>query len=147
VFSRQDLLSVRFSGRTNICENGGYLLYEDSSENDRMVTLIATGSEVGIALEAKKLLNSQDISVNIASIPCWNLFDEQPESYKEYVLGDNLRVGIEASNGFGWEKYLGLNGLFFGVNDFGKSGSCSALYKYFELTAREICSGILSKIV
>ncbi|MDR3187207.1 MAG: transketolase [Holosporaceae bacterium] len=147
VFSRQDLLSVRFSGRTNICENGGYLLYEDSYENDRTVTLIATGSEVGIALEAKKLLNSRDISANVVSIPCWNLFDEQPESYKKYILGDNLRVGIEASNGFGWEKYLGPDGLFFGINDFGKSGSCTALYKYFELTAQEICNRILVKII
>lgn len=147
VFSRQDLLSVRFSGRTNICENGGYLLYEDSSENERIVTLIATGSEVGIALEAMKILNSKDISVNVASIPCWNLFDEQPESYRQYVLGNGLRVGIEASNGFGWEKYLGLDGLFFGLNDFGKSASYPALYQYFGLTAREICSRILGKIV
>ncbi|MDR1375358.1 MAG: transketolase [Holosporaceae bacterium] len=147
VFSRQDLLSVRFSGKVNICENGGYLLHEDSFENSRAVTLIATGSEVGIALEAKKLLNSREVSVNVASVPCWNLFDEQPESYKKYVLGDNLRVGIEASNGFGWEKYLGSNSLFFGVNDFGKSASYPTLYKYFELTAQEVCARIFRKII
>lgn len=144
ILTRQDVLSVRFSGKTNLCENGGYLLHEDSTSGDALVTLIATGSEVGIALEVKKMLNDKKISVNIASIPCWNLFDEQSLRYKEHVLGNGLRVGIEASNGFGWEKYLGRNGLFFGVNDFGKSCSCLENYKYFGLTSQNICDRILS---
>lgn len=144
ILTRQDVLSVRFSGKANLCENGGYLLHEDSTSGDALVTLIATGSEVSIALEVKKMLNDKAISVNILSIPCWNLFDEQPLSYKEHVLGNGLRVGIEASNGFGWEKYLGRNGLFFGVNNFGKSCSCLENYKYFGLTSQNICDRILS---
>ncbi|MDR1560765.1 MAG: transketolase [Holosporaceae bacterium] len=147
VLTRQEVLSVRFCGRTNLCENGGYLLYEDSSENDKKVTLIATGSEVGIALDAKKMLNDQDISVNIVSIPCWELFDKQTESYKRHVLGEDLRVGIEASNGFGWERYLGSKGLFFGVNHFGKSCSCSDNYDFFNLTARNIADEVMSSIL
>ncbi|MDR2766593.1 MAG: transketolase [Holosporaceae bacterium] len=146
VLSRQDLLSVRFSGRVNLCENGGYLLHEDRFSCQRAVTLIATGSEVKIALEVKKLLNLADICANVVSIPCWNLFEEQPDGYREHVLGEHLRIGIEASNGFGWEKYLGSGGMFFGVDGFGKSGSCAELYGYFELTANKICGKILQRL-
>lgn len=143
--TRQEVLSVRFSGRNNLCSMGGYLLYEDGG-SDAAVTLIATGSEVGIALETKKMLNDQGISVNVVSLPCWNLFNEQPENYREKILGKGLRVGIEASNGFGWSKYLGINGLFFGVNDFGKSAPAAEVYKYFGLTATNICNSILAAI-
>jgi transketolase len=143
ILTRQDVLSVRFSGRENLCSKGGYLIHEDSTSGDAIITLIATGSEVSIALEVKKTLNENNISVNVASIPCWNLFDKQPEHYKKHVLGNGLRIGIEASNGFGWEKLLGKNGLFFGVNNFGKSASCLENYKYFGLTSQNICDRIL----
>ena len=90
------------------------------------------------------MLNERGLSVNVASLPCWNLFDEQPEKYREYVLGKGIRVGIEASNGFGWCKYLRSNGLFFGVNDFGKSAPASDIYKYFGLTSNNIYNSILA---
>jgi transketolase len=138
ILTRQDLLSVRFCGRTNLCENGGYLLYEDSSENTKRVTLIATGSEVSIALEVKKMLNDEGVSANIVSLPCWELFDEQPDTYRRHVLGNDLRIGVEASNGFGWEKYIGSDGIFCGVNNYGKSGSCAENYEFFGLTAKNI---------
>lgn len=149
VLTRQEVMCVRFSGRDNLCKMGGYLLYEEGeldNASSTTVTLIATGSEVGIALETKKMLNDNGISVNVASVPCWNLFDEQPEDYREKILGSGLRVGIEASNGFGWRKYLGLNGLFFGVNDFGKSAPAAEVYKYFGLTASNICNSILATL-
>ena len=147
VLSRQELLCVRFCGRTNLCENGAYLLYEDTTENEhQIVTLIASGSEVGIALEIKKMLNDNGVSSNVVSVPCWNLFDEQPIEYREHVLGDGLRVGIEASNGFGWEKYLGDHGMFFGVNDFGKSCSGPECFKFFGLTSKNIYEKILARI-
>lgn len=146
VLTRQNVLSVRFCGRTNLCEKGGYFLYEDSTKKANHVNLISTGSEVAIALEVKKMLNDRDISANLASIPCWKIFDEQSEEYKQQILGDGLRVGIEASNGFGWEKYLGDNSLFFGVNNFGKSGSCLENYNYFGLTSQNITDGILKKL-
>lgn len=144
--TRQEVLSVRFSGRENLCKSGGYLLHEDSTSGSADITLIATGSEVGIALETKKMLNERGFSVNISSLPCWNLFDEQSEKYREYVLGKGLRIAIEASNGFGWRKYIGTNGLFFGVNGFGKSAPATDVYKYFGLTAGNICSSILTVI-
>ena len=144
--TRQEVLSVRFSGKDNLCKSGGYLLHEDSTSGTADITLIATGSEVGIALEVKKMLNERGLSVNVSSLPCWNLFDEQSEQYREYVLGQGLRIGIEASNGFGWHKYLGENGLFFGVNSFGKSAPAPEVYKYFGLTAGNICNSILSVV-
>jgi transketolase len=146
IFTRQDVLSVRFCGRTNLCETGAYFLYEDTSPQEKRVTLIATGSEISIALEVKKMLNDENISVNLVSIPCWRLFDEQLLEFRHKILGESLRVGIEASNGFGWEKYLGSDGLFFGVNNFGKSCSCLENYKFFELTSRSVYEEIMKKI-
>jgi transketolase len=146
ILTRQPVLNVRFCGRTNLCSCGGYLLYEDNMEMRKKVTLIATGSEVGIVLEVKKMLNNQNIAANVVSIPCWNLFDEQPEDYKKLVLGNNLRVGVEASNGFGWERYLGDNGMFFGVNGFGKSAPINEIFRHFELTSHEIYEKIIRKI-
>jgi transketolase len=145
VLTRQDVLSVRFCGRTNLCETGAYILYEDTSDNCRRVTLIATGSEVSIAQDVKKKLNDMAVSANLVSMPCWKLFDEQPAEFKNEVLGKSLRVGIEASNGFGWEKYIG-SGLFFGITDFGKSCSCLENYRLFGLTAQNICDEILKKL-
>ena len=147
ILSRQELLSARFCGKTNLCANGGYLLHEDNTENESpKITLIATGSEVGISLEIKKMLTDRGVSSDLVSLPCWNLFDEQPEEYKNHVLGNGLRIGIEASNGFGWEKYLGENGLFFGIHEFGRSCSGPECYKFFGLTAKNICEKILKRI-
>ncbi|MDR2794274.1 MAG: transketolase [Holosporaceae bacterium] len=146
ILTRQNVLSVRFSGKENLCENGAYLLYEDNMDVYKRVTLIASGSEVGIALDVKKMLNDNSVSANVVSIPCWRLFDKQPENYRRQVLGNDLRIGIEASSGFGWEKYLGTNGLFFGVNDFGKSAPCADVYEYFGLTAHKIYCQVMEKI-
>lgn len=146
ILTRQEVRSMRYSDKQNLCSSGGYLINEDSTSGTARITLIATGSEVGIAEEVQKCLSKRGISANVASIPCWNLFDRQPEQYRHHVLGSGLRVGIEASNGFGWEKYLGSNGLFFGVNNFGKSGSCLENYKYFGLTSQCICEKLLSSI-
>jgi transketolase len=143
ILTRQEVFCNRFSARSNLCENGGYLLHDDNMYGDPAITLIATGSEVGIAMETKALLRERELTVNVASIPCWSLFDAQPEPYRQHVLGNGLRVGIEASNGFGWEKYLGNDGIFCGVNDFGKSASCLENYNHFELTAKNIYNRIL----
>lgn len=145
VLTRQNVLNVRFSSDENLCSRGGYSLNEDKLDKNTDVTIIATGSEVDLALETKKLLNNDNISVNILSLVCWEIFDDQPEEYRNFVLGSGLRVGLEASNGFGWEKYLN-NGLFFGVKNFGKSCSCSENYKFFNLTSHNICLAIKNKL-
>ncbi|MDR0677390.1 MAG: transketolase [Holosporaceae bacterium] len=146
ILTRQNVISIRFSGgRSNLCKKGAYTLYEDTSRRNLQVTLIASGSEVAIALEVKRMLNDMSIAADLISFPCWRLFDEQPEKFKEKILGKHLRVGIEASNGFGWDKYLGSNGLFFGINNFGKSCSCSENRKFFGLTSKNICNEILKR--
>lgn len=146
VLSRQNVLSVRFSSDENLCSLGGYMLHEDSLDNPRRVTLIATGSEVGLALDVKKKLNDRGISANVVSLPCWELFDRQSDEYKKRVLGDNLRIGIEAACEFGWRKYLRENDLFFGVNSFGKSASCSDNFNTFLLTSDCISNEIIRRI-
>jgi transketolase len=146
ILTRQNVPCVRFCGRTNLCETGAYFLYEDTSLKEKNVTLIATGSEVSIALEVKKMLNDADVSVNLVSFPCWKLFDEQPQEFRDKILGNSLRTVIEASNGFGWEKYLGCDGLFFGVNNFGKSCSCLENYKFFGLTSESVYDEIMKRL-
>lgn len=143
ILTRQEVLSVRFSDKQNLCANGAYLLNDDSS-NDVKFTIIASGSEVGIALELKNMLSNINICANVVSIPCWELFDQKESKYKNHVLGNSIRIGIEASNGFGWEKYLGSNGIFFGVNTFGVSCPVKEAFQYFQLTAKDIFDKIIN---
>lgn len=146
VLTRQDVLSVRFPSDENLCALGGYLLHKDSLENPRRVTLIATGSEVGIALDVKKKLNDLNISANVVSLPCWMLFDKQSADYKQQILGTDLRVGIEAACDFGWQKYLREDDLFFGINNFGRSAPNSDNFNYFQLTSDYVCNEIIRKV-
>jgi len=145
--TRQDVLSARFSSDENLCSHGGYLLNQDNLESNKKVTLIATGSEIGIVLEVKKMLNNKDIPANVVSLPCWELFDKQDKSYQQHVLGDGLRVAIEAGSEFGWRKYLRNDDLFFGVNNFGNSAPCSDNFNTFKLTSDYIYSEIVRKVL
>lgn len=143
--TRQKVLSVRFCGRDNLCSKGGYLLYEDSTKHENSITIVATGSEVGIALEIRSILMKHNVSVNIVSMPCFDIFNEQPEYYKNSILGDNPRIIIEAASEFGWYKLLNGNGLFFGVNNFGKSASNIENFNLFKLNSEYIVGEILKK--
>ena len=143
ILTRQDVLSTRFSDRCNLCSSGAYLL---NDEENAKYTIIASGSEVGIALELKKMLIDKGISGNVVSMPCCELFDEQPEDYKKQVLGSSLRIAIEASNGFGLQKYIGDNGMFFGVSDFGKSAPAKDVFDYFKMNAKSIFGQIIKKL-
>ena len=134
--SRQGLPSVRAEyTQENLCAKGGYVLKGDA---DAKVTLIASGSEIEIALNAQAQLAEKGIAAKVVSLPCWELFDQQPESYREAVLGEGLRVGIEASMNFGWEKYLGSDGIFVGMNGFGASAPAPDLYKHFGITVENV---------
>lgn len=144
ILTRQSVLSVRFSDKKNLCATGGYLLNDDITSEKAQFTIIATGSEVGIALELKKMFNNAGFFGNVLNMPCFELFDQQPKEYKQRVLGNSLRIGIEASNGFGWEKYLGSNGIFFGVKGgFGVSCPGKEAYKHFKLTAEDIFNSVI----
>jgi transketolase len=143
--TRQALPHLRADAAVaNHCARGGYIIRP--ARNTRKVTLIATGSEVSIAVEARETLEAQGIGTAVVSLPCWELFEEQPESYRREVLGDGLRVGIEAAIGFGWERYLGSDGIFIGMTGFGASAPAAELYKHFGITAGTIVDAVKAKL-
>jgi transketolase len=118
----------------NLCARGAYEL--SPAKNEAKVTLIATGSEISIALEAQKRLEGEGIGARVVSAPCFELFDRQSVEYKKQVLGEGtVRVAIEAAAGFGWERYIGLDGAFVGMNSFGASAPIADLYQHFNITA------------
>ena len=136
--SRQGLPTVR-NERTNenLTKKGGYILR--SVRGTRDVTLIATGSEIAIALEAADALEAEGKQVAVVSMPCWELFDQQSEQYRQSVLGSAPRIAVEALTGFGWDRYLRPNDVFIGMSDFGASGPAPELYKHFGITKEAIC--------
>jgi transketolase len=101
---------------------GAYVLADSASGPPKLI-LIATGSEVSVALEAHKQLTREGVASRVVSMPCWDLFEAQPQSYKDQVLppGVRARVSIEAASPLGWERYVGLEGAIIGVNRFGAS--------------------------
>ncbi|MGT2475987.1 transketolase [Paraburkholderia terrae] len=139
VFARQTLPLVRTrSSVDNLCARGGYVLAE-AEGGKRAVTLLATGSEVVLAVAARERLQQEGIPTAVVSLPCWELFDEQDDAYRRAVLGvDTARVGIEAAVRFGWDRYLGERGGFVGMTGFGASGPAEALYEHFGITPAHI---------
>ncbi len=129
----------------NQINRGGYII-SDAVNPDAVI--IATGSEVALALDAKEKLKAQQINARVVSIPCFEIFDAQDESYKNEVLGDKkiLRVGVEAAISQGWEKYLGFDGIFVGMNSFGASAKAEDLFKHFGITAEKVCDKIVEKL-
>ena len=143
--TRQALPHLRADAAVaNHCARGGYVIRP--GKNPRKATLIATGSEVSLAVEAREALEAQGIGTAVVSLPCWELFDEQPESYRREVLGDGLRVAIEAAGGFGWERYIGADGVFVGMTGFGASAPASELYKHFGITAAAVVEQVKAKL-
>ena len=138
--TRQDLPMVRkVRSKENLTQYGGYILSESNKENSNLI-IIATGSEVEIALDVQKKLDDQSIGSKVISMPCLELFEKQSKEYKEKILGKNsFRVTIEAGVTNGWEKYT-RNGISFGINSFGKSAPYKEIYKYFGLTSENITS-------
>ncbi|MDG1286049.1 MAG: transketolase [Rickettsiales bacterium] len=142
--SRQGLPSVRTEyTQENLCAKGGYVLKGD---DDAQVTLISSGSEIEIALNAQTQLADKGITAKVVSLPCWELFEQQPESYRQQVLGKGLRVGIEAALGFGWDKWLGEDGIFVGMKGFGASAPAPELYKQFGITAENVVEQVSKKL-
>jgi len=119
-------------------QRGAYVLREKSANPD--IIIIGTGSEVHIALEAGKLLEEKGIAARIVSMPSWELFDAQPEEYRNSILPPDVRVriSIEAGTTLGWERYVGLDGTAIGVDRFGASAPMEEIYKHLGLTAQRI---------
>ena len=148
--TRQNLRPVRTkAAKANLCARGAYRL--KSAEGERRVILIATGSEVEIALDVAAELETQGTGTDVVSMPSSELFDGQDAAYRDDILPDVsnkqvLRVSIEAGTTYGWERYTGLHGLRIGIDRFGASAPAADLYKHFGLTAEAIHPRILEKL-
>ena len=147
VLTRQNVMRVRmddFCGDSS--GKGAYILKE--SHGDLRVTIFATGSEVGIALGARDILHENyGIGTRVVSMPCARLFDQQEKGYLDAILGnDSLKVAVEAASSWGWHKYLGFDGIFVGLDEFGASGKCEDLYKHFGITKENLVTRIVAKL-
>ena len=133
VFSRQDVPTVRGEAvAQNLTAKGAY---EVAGAEGARVTFLATGSEIGLAMEARELLKADGIAARVVSMPCLSLFDEQPAAYRAQVLRpDTVAVAIEAGVRQGWAPYIGVHGRFVGMHGFGASGPYKDVYKHFGIT-------------
>jgi transketolase len=121
---------------------GAYVLVEPQAP--RHVTLLATGSEVSIAAEAAQQLAAEGVNAAVVSMPCWELFDQQGEDYQTEVLGSAPRVGVEAAVRLGWDRWLGPNSRFIGMEGFGASAPAEALYPHFGITPENVAAAARS---
>lgn len=135
--TRQKLSLLRSDISQNFSAKGAYILKDATGK--REVTLLATGSEVEIALNAQKILEQKGIPTAVVSMPCWELFEKQDQAYKDMVLReDTFRVAIEAASPMGWDKYLGTRGVMIGMERFGASAPYEILYEKFGFTPEHI---------
>lgn len=148
VLSRQNVVFSSKEKAENQSKKGMYIF--DDCEGTPDVVIIATGTEVDLAVTTKTELSKRNIKARIVSAPCWELFEKQTPEYKKSVLGNDniLKVAIEAGCSFGWCKYIGNNGIFCGIpdNNFGISGPAEKVYEYLGLTTEKICDKILKRI-
>ncbi len=165
VLSCQTLPAVRGDAGENRSAKGGYVLAEAGGARrrslparratlverratlvERWATLIASGSEVALALAAREMLAEEGVPVAVVSLPCWELFERQDASYRAAVLGEAPRFGVEAAMGFGWERWLGPDGVFIGMSGFGASAPGAELYQHFGITPEAIAQAVRRKL-
>jgi transketolase len=135
--TRQNVPTIRHAGDSNLCARGAYIL---AGEPANAIRLIASGSEVQLALAARDLLAKDGLAAAVVSMPSWELFAAQADTYRSEVMGGDgtVRVACEAASGFGWERWLGAKGAFVGMTGFGASAKAADLYKHFGITAEAI---------
>lgn len=137
--SRQNLpLQRTGSVQKNLSQKGGYILKDVTG--DREITLLASGSEVEVAVQAAETLRKQGIAAAVVSMPSHELFLEQDEAYRNNVLGTAPRVAIEAAAGMSWDRFLAPTDVFIGMNSFGASGPAPELYSHFGITSVRVVS-------
>ena len=143
-FSRQGLPQVRLQASSqNLTAKGGYVI---RNVDTRDITLVATGSEVSLAIAAAEMLAEEGVSAAVVSMPCWELFDAQPQSYRDATLGEAPRIAIEAASPFGWGRYVGGEDNVIGVPTFGASASAEQLYAQFGLTPENIVATAKARV-
>ena len=138
--SRQDLVQLpQISG----CANGGYIL---AGEDPRDITLIATGSEVALALDAAAQLQEADIRATVVSLPCWEIFETQSPAQRAAILGTGPKIGIEAAVRFGWDQILAPEDPFIGMTGFGASAKAPELFVHFGITTEAIVAAAKARL-
>jgi transketolase len=143
--TRQGVPTLRHGAQgDNLCARGAYVLAD--SAGSRAVTLLASGSEVHLALAAREALQGKGIAAAVVSMPCWELFDRQDAAYRASVLGTAPRIAVEAAASFGWERYVGETGTVIGMPGFGASGPAEALYRHFDISSEKIVEAALAKV-
>jgi len=143
--TRQGLPTVRTEHTDeNLSARGGYVLRE--ADGDRAATILATGSEIELALQARDTLQANGIPTAVVSMPCWELFDAQDEAYRTATLGDGVRVAVEAGVTFGWARYGVAEGNIVGMPGFGASAPALQVYKHFGITADAVVDRVTSAI-
>jgi transketolase len=141
--TRQSVPLLRTEASTeNRSARGAYVLAE--ANGTRRLTLLATGSEVGLAMSARDMLAKDGVDAAVVSMPCWELFERQLADYQNAVLGTAPRLGVEAAVRFGWDRWLGPRGVFIGMHDFGASGPGADVYKHFGITAEKVAEAARS---
>ena len=135
--TRQNVPTVRtVHTDENLCAKGAYEL---AGTPGAKVTLLATGSEVELALKARDMLAAENIPARVVSMPCWELFEQQSAAYRDTILGPGtVKVAVEAAVRLGWDRYTGANGAFVGMHGFGVSGPHKDVYLHFAITPEAI---------
>jgi transketolase len=144
--TRQGLPAARTEqSDDNLCARGGYEIR--AAGGPAQVTLLATGSEVAIALNAAALLEENGIGTRVVSLPCWELFDQQDDDYRDKTLDPStVRVAVEAGATFGWERYVGPDGAVVGMTGFGASAPGKVLYQHFGITVEVAAEAARARI-
>jgi transketolase len=137
--TRQNLPTLRTAAEgVNRSLRGAYVLRE--ARGRRAATLLATGSEVHLAVAAAETLEADGIDVAVVSMPSWELFERQSRAYQDEVLGDAPRIGVEAALRFGWDRWIGPEGVFIGMAGFGESAPAGDLFAHFGITAEAVAA-------
>jgi len=144
--SRQKTPAVRTDPvGENLSSRGAYQLA--AASRPAQVTIFATGTEVAIALAARERLEADGIGARVISVPCWEHFERQPADYQAAVIGETeVRVAVEAGVRMGWDRFIGADGVFVGMNSFGASAPDKALYEHFGITAEAVAAAAKAKL-
>ncbi|HEY0437022.1 MAG TPA: transketolase family protein, partial [Phenylobacterium sp.] len=144
--SRQKVPAVRtVVAGENLSARGAYQLA--GAERPAQVTIFASGSEVGVAMAARDLLEADGIGTRVVSTPCWELFEAQPEDYRDALIGStNVRIAVEAGVRQGWSRFIGEDGVFIGMEGFGASAPYEKLYDHFGITAEAVAAAAKGKL-
>jgi len=143
--TRQDVPLLRADAEAeNRSARGAYVLAE--ADGRRAATLLATGSEVAIALEARDLLQADGLACAVVSMPCFERFEEQDEAWRRAVLGEAPRIAVEAGTPFGWTRYVASEADVVGMTSFGASAPYKDLYRHFGITAERIAGLVRERL-